>query len=369
MPRKKAFLSNALYLIRNYRFTQSQLDRLDAPDFLTVLLDCTVTGEVSRLCDVDQTALRPCGAVFITAADLFLCLDVGVKVRKYEVLVILHHQFIIDRTEVIIVSVPGPVDETVECLPDPLIPVDIVNGTVELTERINLFHLQTEYHIVFSADREQERLDSQKAARKSHSTKNGGTKNGSTKNSGRKQATTVRVDTDLNNPNAAGIYYDYLSATTHEMAAFYEHQWWGVLVTDIHIGSLIAEADVAGYNFWDPTPQWKTIGGVVFGGTLGAQLPITINRFLLCPRVTQSFTGGPMIGADHVKIAFLLDTRAGLDFRIPVGNVELVVGAHYTFNYSFCDLPFRETAYKTPTIGSMNHYLHHGFGVKLAVGF
>jgi hypothetical protein len=37
-------------------------------------------------------------------------------------------------------------------LPDPLIPVDIVNGTVELTERINLFHLQSEYHIVFSAD-------------------------------------------------------------------------------------------------------------------------------------------------------------------------------------------------------------------------
>ncbi len=223
--------------------------------------------------------------------------------------------------------------------------------------------------IVFSADREQERLDSQKAARKSHSNKKGTTKNGSTKNSGRRQATTVRIDTDLNNPNAAGIYYDYLSATTHEVAVFYEHQWWGVLVTDIHIGSLIAEANVAGYNFWDSTPQWKTIGGVVFGGTLGAQLPITINRFLLCPRVTQSFTGGPMIGADHAKIALLLDTRAGLDFRFPVGNVELVVGAHYTFNYSFCGLPFRETAYKASTNGSMNHYLHHGFGVKLAVGF
>lgn len=223
--------------------------------------------------------------------------------------------------------------------------------------------------IVLSADREQERIDSQKAARKSHSNKKGTTKNGSTKSSGRKQATTVRVDTDLNNPNAAGIYYDYLSATTHEVAAFYEHQWWGVLVTDIHIGSLITEADVAGYNFWDSTPQWKTIGGVVFGGTLGAQLPITIDRFLLCPRVTQSFTGGPLIGADHVKIAFLLDTRAGLDFRIPVGGVELELGVHYTFNFCASGVPLRETAYKTPTNGSMTQYLHHGFGVKLAVGF
>ena len=223
--------------------------------------------------------------------------------------------------------------------------------------------------IVLSACHEQELLDNQKAARRQHNSKNTAAKNANTKNNTRKPATTVRIDTDLNNPNAAGIYYDYLSATTHEVAAYYEHQWWGVLVTDIHIGSLIAEADVAEYDFWDPTPKWKSVGGVVFGGTLGAQLPITIDRFLLCPRVTQSFTGGPLIGAEHVKIAFLLDTRAGLDFRVPVGNVELVLGAHYTFNYSFSGLPLRETAYKTSSTGSMTQYLLHGFGVKLAVGF
>lgn len=218
--------------------------------------------------------------------------------------------------------------------------------------------------IVLSAYHAQERIDSRKAARKPHSTSNT-----STKNTARKQAATVRVDTDLNNPNAAGIYYDYLSATTHEVSVYYEHQWWGVLITDIHIGTLIAEADVAGYNFFDPTPQWKTIGGVVFGATLGAQLPITIDRFLLCPRVTQSFTGGPLAGAGTVKVAFLLDSRAGLDFRFPVGNVEMEVGAHYTFDYCFSGLPLRETAYKTPSSGSMTQYMHHGFGVRLAVGF
>ena len=212
--------------------------------------------------------------------------------------------------------------------------------------------------IVLSAEREQQERDRQKAARRPKGSKKAAT-----------PTNTVRIETDLSNPNAAGLYYDYLSATTHEVAAFYEHQWWGILITDIHLGTLIADANIAEYNFFDPSPKWKTVGGVVFGGTLGAQLPIAFGRYLLCPRLTQSFTGGPLIGAEHVKIAFLLDSRAGLDFRFPVGNVELEVGAHYTFNFSASGVPFRETAYKTPTVGSMTQYLHHGFGVKLAVGF
>ena len=218
--------------------------------------------------------------------------------------------------------------------------------------------------IVFSADREQERRDRLKSERHPKSSKNS-----SSKQNTAQRTSAVRIETDLNNPNAAGLYYDYLSATSHELAVFYEYQWWGVFITDLHLGTFITEANVAEYNFWDPTPQWKQVGGVVFGGTLGVQLPIAFGRYLLCPRLTESFTGGPMIGAEHVKIAFLLDTRAGLDFRIPVGGVELELGVHYTFNFCASGVPLRETAYKTPTNGSMTQYLHHGFGVKLAVGF
>lgn len=225
---------------------------------------------------------------------------------------------------------------------------------------------QLPFDIVRNAYHEQARIDSLKAAKRKHSSG----KNTNSKAHGSKaKKSGVQVETDLHNPNAAGLYYDYLGGDCHEMVIFYEYQWWSILVTDIHIGTLLTKANVAGYDFYEPQPVWKQVGGLVFGGTLGVQLPIAINRYVLCPRLTESFTGGPVFGADRIQVALLLDTRAGLDFRFPVGNCELELGVHYTFNFTAATLKLNETAYRKAALGSMTQYLHHGFGVKLAVGF
>ena len=118
---------------------------------------------------------------------------------------------------------------------------------------------------------------------------------------------------------------------------------------------------------WGTPEGYKKRVGVMFGLYMGGQLPISVGKYMLVPRITQSAGAGP-IKTGNVKggFAVLTDTRVGLDWRIPFSSCDLVLGVHYDMNWLWSADKMNLTLYKK---SALNQYCQHGVGMTFSVAW
>ena len=107
----------------------------------------------------------------------------------------------------------------------------------------------------------------------------------------------------------------------------------------------------------------------MFGIFLGGQVPISVGKYVLAPRITQSAGAGPLKSmSTNGGFAIITDTRVGLDWRVPFPSCDLIVGLHYNMNWMWTkdqlEIPVMQI-----TSFDFNQYLQHGIGITLGVGF
>ena len=173
-----------------------------------------------------------------------------------------------------------------------------------------------------------------------------------------------RVITDLENTNHFYLIYDNYLGMNQMVGIQIGHEWFGFLTTGIQVNALLAETEKSGT---------RTVNaGPMFGLYLGAQVPIQVGKFILAPRINQSAAAGPFFNGDafDTKVAITTDTRVGLDWRIPVGSKDFIIGVHYDLNWLWNTGTLAIQPYKT-TSGSFsfNQYLQHGVGLTLGIAW
>lgn len=178
------------------------------------------------------------------------------------------------------------------------------------------------------------------------------------------EASAPHVVTDLDNTNHFYLIYDNYLGMNQMVGIQIGHDWFGFLTTGLQINALIAETEKSGT---------RTVNaGPMFGLYLGAQLPIQVGKFILAPRINQSAAAGPFFNGDafDTKVVITTDTRVGLDWRIPVGSRDFIIGLHYDMNWLWNTGTLAIQPYKT-TSGSFsfNQYLQHGVGLTLGIAW
>ena len=141
------------------------------------------------------------------------------------------------------------------------------------------------------------------------------------------------------------------------------HDWLGYISTGVQIAALMAETVNSG--------QQALNAGPMFGLYLGGQVPIQVGKFILAPRISQSASAGPFFNGDafNTKIAVATDTRVGLDWRVPAGSGEFVIGLHYDMNWLWHTGTLAIPPFKTTSGPFNNQYLQHGIGLTLGLAW
>ena len=173
-----------------------------------------------------------------------------------------------------------------------------------------------------------------------------------------------RVITDLENINHFYLIYDNYLGMNQMVGFQIGHEWFGFLTTGLQVNALLAETMKSGKPALNAGP--------LFGLYLGVQVPVQVGKYILAPRINQSAAAGPFFNGDafDTKVAITTDTRVGLDWRIPVGSRDFIIGLHYDLNWLWNTGTLAIQPYKT-TSGSFtfNQYLQHSVGLTLGVAW
>lgn len=113
---------------------------------------------------------------------------------------------------------------------------------------------------------------------------------------------------------------------------------------------------------------YANCAGVTFGLYLGGQLPISVGKSVVVPRIIQSASGGFVQAAGVIESKiFATDTRVGLDWRIPFSSCDMLIGMHYNMRWFWTKhllsiQPNKDT-------DNYDQYLQHGIGMSIGIGF
>ena len=173
----------------------------------------------------------------------------------------------------------------------------------------------------------------------------------------------THIVTDMDNMNHVRLVYDNYLGMNQQVGLQVGHDWLGYISTGVQITALMAEAVNSG--------QQALNAGPMFGLYLGGQVPIQVGKFILAPRITQSASAGPFFNGDvfNTKIAVATDTRVGLDWRVPAGSGEFIIGLHYDMNWLWHTGTLAIPPFKTTSGPFNNQYLQHGVGITLGLAW
>ena len=175
---------------------------------------------------------------------------------------------------------------------------------------------------------------------------------------------------DMEHNRHVRLMYDNYLGMNQQAGVQFGFEWLGYIATGVQFSALIVEPMTE-----DPTTGmklgYKTRAGVMFGLYVGGQLPISVGKYILAPRITQSAGAGPLkTGNIDGGFAIITDTRAGLDWRIPFSSCDLILGVNYDMNWLWTKDRLKQTPYKAAaTSGAFNQYLQHGVGLTVGVGW
>ena len=177
------------------------------------------------------------------------------------------------------------------------------------------------------------------------------------------EASAPHIVTDLDNMNHILLLYDNYLGLNQLVGIQIGHDWLGYISTGVQIAALMAEVVNSGTQALNAGPM--------FGLYLGGQVPIQVGKFILAPRISQSASAGPFFNGDafNTKIAVATDTRVGLDWRVPAGSGEFVIGLHYDMNWLWHTGTLAIPPFKTTSGPFNNQYLQHGIGITLGVAW
>ena len=173
----------------------------------------------------------------------------------------------------------------------------------------------------------------------------------------------THIVTDMDNMNHFHLIYDNYFGMNQIAGIQFGHDWLGFITTGLQVTALISETQKSS------TPVISA--GPLFGVYLGAQIPIQVGKYILAPRINQSAAAGPFFsGASNFNTAITTDTRVGLDWRIPTGSCDFVLGLHYDMNWLWAKDKMNMPIYKTTSgFTSFNQYLQHGVGLTIGVAW
>ena len=175
-------------------------------------------------------------------------------------------------------------------------------------------------------------------------------------------ASASHVVTDMDNTNHFLLLYDNYLGLNQMVGIQIGHDWRGFITTGMQIAALMAETQ--------KSDSPKAIGvAPMFGICLGGQLPVQVGKFILAPRITQSVSGGPFFGGGKFHVTIMTDTRVGLDWRIPTGSGDFILGVHYDMNWLWNNANLAISPYKTTSGAFGKQYLQHGVGITLGIAW
>ena len=200
----------------------------------------------------------------------------------------------------------------------------------------------------------------------------------------------VRDSLVANSPKSARKYQKSATHIVTDKESMYDVR----LFYDNYLGMNMQPGIQVGYDLWryltfgtqfsvllinamteDPTfgtkKGYKLRPGYMFGLFLGGQLPIAVGDHILAPRIVQSAAAGPQpTGNIYGGFAIMTDTRAGLDWHIPLSSSELIVGLHYDMNWIWSKNDLQMPPYKkAANSDQFNQYLQHGIGLSLGIAW
>lgn len=204
------------------------------------------------------------------------------------------------------------------------------------------------------------------------------------------QVLAVRDSLVENAPKSAKKYQKSATHIVTDKESMYDVR----LFYDNYLGMNMQPGLQVGYDLWrfmtfgtqfsvllvnsmteDPTfgtkKGYKLRPAYMFGLFFGGQLPISVGRHILAPRIVQSAAVGPQpTGNIYGGFAIMTDTRVGLDWRIPFSSSELILGLHYDMNWIWSKNDLQMTPYKkAANSDQFNQYLQHGVGLSLGIAW
>lgn len=182
------------------------------------------------------------------------------------------------------------------------------------------------------------------------------------------QHSATHVVSDMDHNRYACILYDNYLGMNQQVTALFGVDWRGYVATGLQVSALIARVLQRSYIYGVPS-EYETRGGAMFGIFLGGQVPISVGKYVLAPRITQSAGAGPLKSmSTDGGFAIITDTRVGLDWRVPFPSCDLIVGLHYNMNWMWTKDQLEIPVMQITSFG-FNQYLQHGIGITLGVGF
>ena len=178
------------------------------------------------------------------------------------------------------------------------------------------------------------------------------------------------IITDLEHTYDVRLFYDNYLGRNMQPGFQAGYDVWGFMAIGLQFSTMLIQAMTEDPTFGTPT-GYKLCPGYMFGLFLGGQLPISVGKYILAPRIVQSAAVGPQkTGSVSGGFAIMADTRVGLDWRIPFSSCDLIVGAHYDMNWIWSKDKMQLTPYKSmSSTVPFNQYLQNGVGVSLGIAW
>ena len=176
--------------------------------------------------------------------------------------------------------------------------------------------------------------------------------------------------TDKESMYSVRLFYDNYFGMNMQPGFQAGYEIRGFAVMGVQFSSLLLSAMTLDEVFGTKT-GYKLSPGYMFGLYLGGQLPISVGKHILAPRIMQSAAAGPQkTGSLEGGFAIMTDTRVGMDWRIPFSSCDLIVGVHYDMNWIWTKNELDLTPYKKAAdSGKFNQYLQHGLGLSLGIAW
>ena len=184
------------------------------------------------------------------------------------------------------------------------------------------------------------------------------------------QKSATHIVTDKENMYAFRLFYDNYLGMNMQPGFQIGYDQWRFMNFGFQFSVLLTDAMTE-----DPTfgtkKGYKLRPAYMFGLYLGGQLPIAVGKYILAPRIVQSASAGPQpTGNIYGGFAIMTDTRAGLDWHIPLSSSEFIVGLHYDMNWIWSKNDLQMTPYKkAASSDQFNQYLQHGIGLSLGIAW
>ncbi|MBO7346804.1 MAG: hypothetical protein J6U29_04490, partial [Bacteroidales bacterium] len=141
------------------------------------------------------------------------------------------------------------------------------------------------------------------------------------------------------------LVYDNYFGISQQAGIQYGYDWWGYFATGTKLSLFLLK--------FETEDDYDISLGTAFEIFLGGQVPISVGKHILAPRVTQSVGFAILLGGYDEGMGVITNTRIGMDWRIPLKSCDFILGPHYNMNWL--------------SIG--NKKIRHGIGITIGVAW